>query len=502
MAFVCGDAGAGKTRTVDELCRHLPRGMRAYRATCLEYAPSPMGPAVDILAALEAETGSRTAAVEFTAPAGEDPADKRHLFERVAATLRAAGSQHPFAAVIDDAHWADTVTLELLQFLIGTLHDARVLIVVAYRTDEISESHPLHAVIARAARARNVLRIELGPLSHAEIHELIDATLPKNLRIEPESLRSVRDRSEGNPLFAEEFLKAVVDNERSGDVRLALPHSLRGLLLERLRRLPADDLRLLEIAALIGRRFKAAFLARIGAREAGSLDAFLRMALAEHFLMEDEEEPGCFSFRHALTRDTILDGVLAMHVRTMHLVIAREIEREPDHAERVVELAEHYWSATAFAECAGYAQTAGDLANARYAYAEAAAHYERALACGVADPATCIVLHEKAASAYTSLGASQKAAEHLEIAVDHYTATRDDGRLVQVYLDLAVSLRRTGQTDRAFEALRRAAELSTVTGNGRLLLKSSVQLALLHAMVENWSEVDVHLRAAEPLLPE
>ncbi|HEY6234800.1 MAG TPA: AAA family ATPase [Candidatus Elarobacter sp.] len=228
VAFVAGDAGAGKTRLIDELCRHLPRGMHSYRAACLEYAPSPMGPIAEILAALDGERAVSAEGAALAAPTGDDPVDKRRLFERVAATLRAAGSARPLVAIVDDAHWADTVTLDLLQFLVATLHDARVLIVVAYRTDEVSETHPLHAVLARAARARNVLRIELGPLDHAQIHELIDATLPKNLHLPPESLRGVRDRSEGNPLFAEEFLKAVVDDERSGEVRLTLPPSLRG----------------------------------------------------------------------------------------------------------------------------------------------------------------------------------------------------------------------------------------------------------------------------------
>ncbi|MDQ6944561.1 MAG: hypothetical protein M3169_18840, partial [Candidatus Eremiobacteraeota bacterium] len=416
------------------------------------------------------------------------------------ATLRAAGSARPFAAVIDDAHWADPVTLDLLQFLIGTLHDARILLVIAYRTDELTDSHPLHAVIARAMRARHVQRIGLGPLTQAGVHELIDATLPKNVRIPIEALRGVLDRSEGNPLFAEELLKAVVDDQRSGVTRSTLPDSLRGLLLERLRRLAPDDSAMLEIAALIGRRFGAAFLARIGGRDAGSLDAFLRMAIDEHFLIEDAAEPGCFTFRHALTRDTILDGVLAMRARDMHVLIAQAIEREPDRDGRVVELAEHYWRAAAFTECAGYAHTAGDLAKTRHAYAQAAELYERALACGVADERGLVALHEKAASAYASLGVPQKVLDHLQVAVDHYSATSDTVKLVEVYIDLALALRRTAQTDRAFAVLRQASELSLAIHDDDLLTRIAVQLALLHTVAEEWAEVEGALRAAEPAI--
>ena len=493
-----GDAGAGKSRLIDELCRHIPRGMRSYRSACLEYAPSPMGPVVDILAELDADNGAQAAGTAFAAPTGDDPVDKRRLFERVATALRAAAAKTPLVVIIDDAHWADSATLDLLQFSIGALHDARVLFVVPYRADEVSDSHPLHAVIARAMRARHVQRIELGPLSHADVRELIDATLPKLMRIPVESLRGLLDRSEGNPLFAEELLKAVVDDERSGAPRTALPDSLRGLLLERLRRLTPADMALLEIAALIGRRFRAAFLGRIGGRDAASLDAFLRMAVDEHFLREDPAEPDCFAFRHALTRDSILEGVLAMHARAMHLLIAQEIEREPDRDGRVMELAEHYWRATAFAQCAGYAHTAGDLAKARHAYAQAAELYERALACGVADQRGLVELHEKAASAYASLGAPQKVLDHLQVAIDHYTATGDTVRLVEIYIDLAQALRRTAQTDRAFGVLRRASELSLAIGNDALLMRIAVQLALLHALAEEWPEVEAALRAAEP----
>jgi DNA-binding CsgD family transcriptional regulator len=499
FAFVSGEAGAGKTRLIEELRRHLPRGMRGVHGMCMEYAPSPMGSVLDIIAALEAEHGPQSAA-QVAAPTGDDPVDKRRLFERAGEALRRAGSARPFAMILDDAHWADSVTLDLLQFLIGTQRGARVFIVVAYRTGELSESHPLHALVARATRARHVSHIALEPLSPAHIRELIDATLPQGLRLPPEALREVRDRSEGNPLFAEEFLKTVADGVRVGEIHTTLPASLRGLLLDRLRRVTPADLRLLEIAALIGRRFSAAFLARIAGSGAEALQPFLRMALDEHFLVEDRDDPGGFSFRHALTRDTILSGVLALQARALHLGIAHEIEREPLTDAHVLELAEHYWRAAAFAECAAYTERAGDLAKARHAYAEAAELYERALACGIADEPGLVALHEKAASAYASLGAAQKVLEHLDVAVAHYGARGDTEKLVACYLEQAPAYRRTAQTERAFAVLRKSAELSAVIGNEKLRLKSAVQLAQLHAIAEEWPDAAVHLRDAEALL--
>jgi DNA-binding CsgD family transcriptional regulator/tetratricopeptide (TPR) repeat protein len=499
FVLVCGDAGVGKTRLLAELRVRLPAGMLAFRGICLEYAPSPMGPLVEIVSAFQ-QHASAAGGTALPAPTGDDPVDKRRLFERIAQTLRAGASARPFAAIVDDAHWADTATIELLQFLLQTLADARVLVVVAYRTDELTRAHPLNALIARAARARHAQHIELEPLGQAQVHELIDATLPANLTVPLDTLREVRDRSEGNPLFAEELLKAVVDGARSGHLRSALPLSLHGLLLERLRRLRHDDVRLLEIAALVGRRFDAAFLARIAERDATSLEPFLRLAIDEHYLIEDTDEPGWFTFRHALTRETILSGMLAMQTRAMHLRIAQEIEREADRDTRAAELAEHYWCAARLAQCAGHAERAGDLARARHAYAEAAELYERALACGVADAQRLAALHEKAAAVYVSLGGSRKALEHLEAAAGHHEAVGNVGQLIEVQLDLALALRRTGQTGRALDVLHRAADSSKQSANDRLLLKSAVQLAQLRALAEEWPQVESHLRDAEPLL--
>ncbi len=500
FAFISGEAGAGKTRLVDELRRHLPRGMRGVRGTCMEYAPSPMGSVLDVVAALEAERGPAQAGAQLAAPTGDDLVDKRRLFERVTGALRHAGSERPFAMILDDAHWADTVTLELLQFLIGTLHDARVLIVVAYRTEELAETHPLHALVGRAMRARHVQLVELEPLSGAHVHELIDATLPPNVRLSTEALRDVRERSEGNPLFAEEFLKSAVDGVRSGDARTMLPVSLRGLLLERLARLGHEEMRLLEIAALIGRRFAAAFLARLGGRDVHSLEPFLRLAVDEHFLVEDAAEPGWFSFRHALTRDTMLSGILAMQTRALHVRIAQEIEREPDRDTRIVELADHYWCAACFTECAQYAEQAGDLAKLRHAYTEAAEQYERALACGVADERGLVVLHEKAAAAYASLGVPQKVIEHLDVPLAHHTAAANTDRLVEIDIDLALAYRRTAQPDRAINVLRHGFDLARQSGNDTLVFDSAAYLAHLHALGEEWHEAESYLRIAEPLL--
>ncbi len=495
LAIVSGEAGIGKTRLLGELVRRLPRALACFRSACLDYAASPIGPIAEIDAALAAQTPAAGGRVAI--PGGDDPGDKRRLFAQISARFRAAAAVRPFVMILDDLHWADTATLELVDFLARALADAPVLIVVAYRSDELDELHPVHALIVRLARLHSARCVELRPLDRAQTHELIVTTVPKDGTVSHESLCDVRDKSEGNPLFAEELLKAVVDRDRSGETDTALPMSLRGLLLERVRKLSPDHLRLLGIAALIGRRFGADFLGRVSGAAGSALETFLRAAVDAHFLVEDAADPDRFAFRHALVRETVLASLLAMQARAMHRWIAEELEREPNRDARVAELADHTWHGGLFARCAAYSQRAGDALQAHHAHAEAAEQYERALACGVDDERRLVALHEAAAASYASSGAAHEALEHLLVPAAYYESAGDFGKLVETYLAQALAFRRTAQTARAFEVLRQAAELGRDHGDGRLRFAIAVQLGQLHALAERWGEVETNLREAE-----
>ena len=498
VAFVSGDAGIGKTRFLAEFVKRLPRNVTTASSVCAEFAPAPLAPVTRILEALSsAKPGaSREAGLETEV---EGAPGKLRLFARVAKTLRAAAGVKPVVIVLDDVHWADTATLDLIQYLASDLADERVLLVLGYRSDAVSRKHPLDALVARLERSASVERIELGPLAPAAVGEMIDATLANRPALGAEALRYVRSKSEGNPLFAEELLKAAL--ERGGASTSGPPASLRGLILERLEKLSSEHARLLEIAALIGRRVSASFLERVSdGQSTAAILAFLRVAVDEHFLIEDRAEPGWFTFRHALVRETILAPLLLVELRAMHLRIAAEIENEPDAQARVMELSDHYWQAAEFEKSSAAAVAAADQARSRHAYQEAAEQYERALACATHADRQRAVFHERAANAHVALGNSRAAVDHLESAAMLFDTLDAFEHGIAVRLELAIARRRCGDMAGSSAALERASEIERGHPSGRWRVKILVQMAQLQTLLGDWEASAGTLSSAESLL--
>ncbi len=500
VAIVSGEAGIGKTRFLTEFRKSLPRGVASFGAACLEFAPAPLGPIQTILGAIEAASRAKLGSVAlFEDPAPPDRAlGKLVLFQRVADVLRRACAERPIVIVIDDLHWADTATLEIVQFLAVELSALRVLLVLGYRSEALAPGQPLAVALGRLERRENVQRFELEPLPQAGIQALIDATLAHRESPAPGVIRDVRLKCEGNPLFAEELLKAGVD--RKSDSTVALPNSLRAAILERLRRFSPVELRLLETAALVGRRFRVAFLERVSGQAETEVLAFLRLAVQENLLVEDRVELGWFVFRHALVRETILSGMLLIELRAMHLRIAEEIEREPDFASRSMELSDHYWNGAAFAQCAPHAAAAAKEAHERYAYREAFEQYERALACGAHADLDRAGLHKGAAEAHFVLGNAQKSVEHLELATALYSQMDDHKTAAACFVELALAHRRHGDIEAAFLALGRAAELERLAPGERLRAELFIRLAQLNMLNNDWEKTAQQLDKAEPLL--
>ena len=292
----------------------------------------------------------------------------------------------PTAMLLEDLHWIDSASEELLGRIIES-GDPLPLIILITRRPEYQPPW-----VGRP----NVGRLRLEPLSAGETSRIVQARLGAE-RL-PEALaRLVADKAEGNPLFAEEIASFLVEQGmvrrtasslefNAEEVARALPSSVQSLISARLDRLSAPDRALLQAAAVIGRRFDADLLAAVSGANHDveaplaamqALDLVYRDNKSEHYL-----------FKHALVRDALYDRLLGDPRRAMHLRVAQELERRSDNRLNEVadDLAHHYVRADLPAKAFLYSLMAGTKSLGVYSLEEAERHFRKALEIADARP--------------------------------------------------------------------------------------------------------------------
>lgn len=258
------------------------------------------------------------------------------MFEQVLGLLERLAEIEPTVLIIEDAHWADRSTRDLLSFLVRYLRsDARLLTLVTYRSDELHRRHPLRPLLAELGRVDQVTRFELRRLSRREVAEQAASILdgiPDTVDMDV-----VYARSEGNPLFVEALLS-------EGDAGETLPDSLRDLLLASVERLPEETQELLRVASAGGARIEHALLTAVAGVDDDALSRALRPAVAGNVLVVDGEG---YAFRHALIREAVHDDLLPGERTRLHTRFAEALERDLailPAPRGAIELA-HHWHA-------------------------------------------------------------------------------------------------------------------------------------------------------------
>ncbi len=259
VALVSGEAGVGKSRLVTELNRlAIARGFLVLSGHCAELGDSmPYLPLADALRnAVPSQAGAAPLQEALAARpvlhgllpdrngagrAGAPDLAQQRLFGAVLGMLAELAARAPVLLVLEDMHWADRSTRDLLTFLSRVLHRERVALVATYRSDDVHRGHPLRAVTAELLRLPSVTLVELGPLDPAAMaeHLLAVAEQPPG----PAALAAIIRRAEGNTYYAEELLAAeAVSNE--------LPTGLADLMLDRVHRLSPVAQQILRAAAV------------------------------------------------------------------------------------------------------------------------------------------------------------------------------------------------------------------------------------------------------------
>jgi DNA-binding CsgD family transcriptional regulator/tetratricopeptide (TPR) repeat protein len=393
--LVSGEAGVGKTRLLHEFGRRVEAvGGLVISGGCLEFDRAlPFGPIVEALRELQRRVDGVTLtevlgsgrndlarllpelAPESPPPTSDDGhVPTARMFEHLLGTLERLGDHIPTVFVIEDLHWADRSTRDVLMFLARNLRAGRVVVVGTLRSDDLHRRHPLRPVLAELERSA-VARVDLERFTRAELREQIAAILDD----EPSAdlVARIHDRSDGNAFFAEELLAAATECPD------ALSPSLRDLVLARVDTLSDNAQRVLRIAAVIGRTAPHRLVVALSDRPEDDLLDGLREAVAHQVLVTDVDGV-TYRFRHALVQEVVYEDLLPGERVQMHARLAQLLTDQPslcDGTDAILanELACHWYSARDLPRALQAAYQAARVAEQMYAYPEALGYAERVL---------------------------------------------------------------------------------------------------------------------------
>lgn len=351
IAFLAGEAGAGKTLLAEESLSH--GGLRVFTGRTAEEATPPYGPVTAALRDCLRKTpgfsfdgGSLNPYLALLLPELGQPAreaDKETLLEAIGAALASIAAGGPCAIFLDDLHWADEATLELLPALADRLTDRPLLILGAYRSDEITRGHRLRRARNELRRRRRLREINLEPLSPADSAILTERVL--GAPPHPQLAEMIYRHTQGVPLFVEELSSALIARRllRRGKNGLELlpgedvpvPESIRDAILLRLAALSAPARAQLEVAAVAGMEFDLNLIVELAGAESALDELFERNLITEI-------ETGRGAFRHALTREAVRSEIAWSRRRALNRQIAAYLESAYASPERI---AEHWMEA-------------------------------------------------------------------------------------------------------------------------------------------------------------
>ena len=425
VILIAGEPGQGKSTLVSELARRTHEsGTTVLLGRCDEETGAPYRPFAESLShyvayAPEAllrshvsDHGGELSRMipalqkrlgDLPSPQSTDPDTERYLLYAAVVGLLESGSvATPVVLVLDDLHWADKPSLQLLRHLVANTSSARLLVIGTYRDAELSASHPLTEALAALHREpAGVSSIDLKGLEDTGViafmesaagHELDDAGVGLAHQLYRET--------DGNPFFVSEILRNLSE---SGDIvqdattgrwtaketegPLNLPHSVRTVIGTRVSRLGEGATKVLSTASVIGRDFDLDLLAEITKVDEDELIDLLEEAQHAAVVNELPDSPGRYSFVHALVQQTLYEDLGATRRTRLHKAVGEAIERlhGSESDERVGELARHFFLATRPTDtdkAISYSRRAGEAALAALAPDDAVGYFTQALELG------------------------------------------------------------------------------------------------------------------------
>jgi DNA-binding CsgD family transcriptional regulator len=342
LAFVSGEAGVGKTALVRRFCAEQRRARVLWGACDALFTPRALGPFLDVAATAGGELGRLVAQ-------GARPQD---VHAALVDELRAGG---PTVVVLEDLHWADEATLDVVRLAGRRIEAAEALFVVTFRDDELDRSNPLRLVLGELATSANVGRLRLPPLSLDAV-----AQLAAGHDVDVDELHV---RTGGNPFFVTEVL---------GAGGAAIPATVRDAVLARAARLSAPAQALLDAVAIEPAGAELWLLETLADAPGDAVDECLASGMLRH-------RDGVVAFRHELARLAVADSIAPRRRLALHRAALGALESPPGGARELARLAHHAEEARDADAVLRYAPAAGERAERLSSHREAAAQYGRAL---------------------------------------------------------------------------------------------------------------------------
>ena len=392
MVLLSGDAGVGKTRLVTEVLDQLgEQGWHRLVGHCLDFGETSMPylPVTQMLGAIaqsSPELGQRLVGAHpalarlqhpssaGTAPEPSEGLDRAEVFEAVRALVEDLVCEAPVLMVLEDAHWADASTRDLVSFLLSRRFSGRFLCLVTFRSDEMHRRHPLRQRVAEWVRLPGVERVLVEPLPPGAVRGMVAQIIesPGSAMAEryDEDIERIVQRSQGNPFYVEELVGAFLGGGWS------LPEDLADLLLVRLDRLDETARAVVRVASAAGQRVPHDLLAAVAPLSDDQLDLALRAAVEAHVLvLTDASE---YAFRHALLGEAVYDDLLPGERMRLHTAYAEAVRALRDH-RGAAELARHALASHDLPTALEASVTAGEQAMQSGGPEEAARHFGKAL---------------------------------------------------------------------------------------------------------------------------
>jgi class 3 adenylate cyclase/tetratricopeptide (TPR) repeat protein len=499
--LVAGEAGMGKTSLVAQAAR---AAQEEGAVVLFGHSDEDLGvayqPWIEVLSSLVRHTdpevlgslrSAQRSALARLVPdlAGVDTGDRVAdpdterllLLEGTVELLAAGSSQEPVMVVLDDLHWADTASLQVFRHVVTSTTPTNLTIAVTYRDTDLGRNDPLTLMLADLHREPNVTRFGLRGLDDTDLMELLAAAAGHDLDDSGIGLaHALRRETDGNPFFTGEILRHLGESGRivlGDDGRwtvptaldeFGLPTSVRDVVGRRVARLGEEVLRVLTLAAVIGREFDVSLLGELADVDEDPLLDHLDAAVSAAIL-DEGSRAGRYRFVHALMQHSLYDELSPTRRERAHRRIAETIEARPSasDANSLAELARHWIAATRPADtdkALHYARLAGDAARDALAPDDAARWYEQALDLLRQQP-------------------TPQVRQHVELMVDLGRVQRTLGR---------ADYRRT---------LVEAFEIAQRSGDEQLIVSAGLGFAMFRGALVGDAEAQRALSAALPFVP-